>query len=480
MKLINKGIYILSLLLLSIPFACTEEEDFGVIAGLDFTVATLNAEGTQTGVLPTTVPGDGRIVYTVDFGDPAEDEKDVFHTSGPMVTYKYPKESATYTITVTASLDGKEDVSITKEHTIVYVDTSLPEPETGIYDDFEGGGNIDSWFGDGVTIDTSFANPFSNTDNDSCGVLKYVDNGTGQYANIRFDVKPNFDLSEDAVFTLKVYVPSSSITGTQTNQIALKLQDGSHAQPWTTQTEIIKPVVLDQWQEITFDFENDTFVNWSTITTDPVDRTDLNRVVLQMNSENNFDSVTAYIDDISYGTKPEAVGAYANDDFEGCDGISSWFGDGVTINKALANPVSGGINTSASVLEYVDDGTGQYANIRFDVKPNFDLSENATFKIKVYVPSSSITGTQTNQIALKLQDGSHAQPWTTQTEIIKPVVLDQWQEITFDFENDTFVNWSTITTDPVDRTDLNRVVIQMNSENNFDSVTAYLDDLVYE
>jgi hypothetical protein len=301
MKLINKGIYILSLLLLSIPFACTEEDDdFSIIEGLNFSVATLNAEGTQAGVIPTTVPGDGRIVFTVDFGDSAEDLKDVFQTSGPMVTYKYPKESATYTITVTASLDGKEDVSITKEHTIVYVDTSLPEPETGLYDGFEGNGNIEGWFGDGATIDTSFANPFSNTDNDSCGVLKYVDNGTGQYANIRFDVKPNFDLSEDAVFTLKVYVPSSSITGTQTNQIALKLQDGSHAQPWTTQTEIIKPVVLDQWQEITFDFENDAFKNWSTITTDPVDRTDLNRVVIQMNSENNFDSVTAYLDDLVY------------------------------------------------------------------------------------------------------------------------------------------------------------------------------------
>ncbi len=56
MKLINKGIYILSLLLLSIPFACTEEEDFGVIAGLDFTVATLNADGTKTGVLPLQFP----------------------------------------------------------------------------------------------------------------------------------------------------------------------------------------------------------------------------------------------------------------------------------------------------------------------------------------------------------------------------------------------------------------------------------------
>ena len=128
MKLINKGIYILSLLLLSIPFACTEEEDFGVIAGLDFTVATLNADGTKTGVLPTTVPGDGRIVYTVDFGDTAvEDNSDVFSTSGPMVIYSYPLESKTYTITVTAALDGKEDVSITKQHTVVYV-VEAPDP----------------------------------------------------------------------------------------------------------------------------------------------------------------------------------------------------------------------------------------------------------------------------------------------------------------------------------------------------------------
>ena len=128
MKRLNKGIYILSFLLLSIPFACTEEEDFSIIAGLDFTVATLNAEGTKTGVLPTTVPGDGRIVYTVDFGDPAvTDDSDVFQTSGPMVSYTYPAESVTYTITVTAALDGKEDVSITKEHTVIY---AVEEPET--------------------------------------------------------------------------------------------------------------------------------------------------------------------------------------------------------------------------------------------------------------------------------------------------------------------------------------------------------------
>ncbi len=477
MKRLNKGIYILSLLLLSIPFACTEEDDFSIIAGLDFTVATLNADGNKTGVVPTTVPGDGRIVYTVDFGDPASTD-DIFQTSGPMVTYSYPKETATYTITVTAAFDGKEDVSITKEHTIVYVDTSVPEPEaSGLYDGFEGNGNVD-WKADGTTIEASFPNPFSNTDNDSCGVLKYVDDG-GQYSNVGFNVSPNFDLSEDAVFKIKVYVPSSSITGTQPNQISLKLQNGDIAQFWTTQTEIIKPVVLDQWQEITFDFANDTFVNADSSSDDPVDRTDLNKVVIQMNSENNNDKVTAYMDEFSYGTKPTIAGAYANDDFEGCDGIASLKGDGTTIDVAFANPYSGGINTSVHVLKYVDDG-GQYANVGFNVSPNFDLSENATFKIKVYFESSSITGSQPNQISFKLQNGDIAQFWTTQTEIIKPVVLDQWQEITFDFANDTFVNADSSSDDPVDRTDLNKVVIQLNSENNTDKVTAYLDDLVYE
>lgn len=122
MKLLNKGIYILSFLLLSIPFACTdctEDDDFSIIEGLNFTVAKLNADGTKTGVLPTTVPGDGRIVYTVDFGDPNSDD-DVFQTSGPMVTYTYP-EAGTYTITVTAHLDGKDPVTITKEFTVVPV-----------------------------------------------------------------------------------------------------------------------------------------------------------------------------------------------------------------------------------------------------------------------------------------------------------------------------------------------------------------------
>jgi hypothetical protein len=123
MKILKKGLLLLSLLILvGITPSCEQDDDLNIIAGLDFVIATLNAEGTKTGVLPSTIPPDGRILYTVDFGATSDDDSDVFQTSGPMVTYTYPEETASYIITVTASLAGRDDVSITREHTVVYID----------------------------------------------------------------------------------------------------------------------------------------------------------------------------------------------------------------------------------------------------------------------------------------------------------------------------------------------------------------------
>ena len=57
MKLLKKGVYFtLALLVLSIPFSCEQEDDLNIIAGLDFNIATLNAEGNETGVIATTIP----------------------------------------------------------------------------------------------------------------------------------------------------------------------------------------------------------------------------------------------------------------------------------------------------------------------------------------------------------------------------------------------------------------------------------------
>jgi beta-glucanase (GH16 family) len=166
------------------------------------------------------------------------------------------------------------------------------------------------------------------------------------------------------------------------------------------------------------------------------------------------------------------------DDFEGNGNVYTWFGDACAVDTNRSNPFPQGINTSATVLEYHDQG-GQYANLRFDAANNLNLPNHSVFQIKVYVPSSGITGNQTNQISCKLQDGTLASPWQTQSEVIKPIVLDQWQTITFDFANDPFINLDPSSLDPTQRTDFNRVLFQLNGENNNDEVLAYLDDFIY-
>ena len=167
------------------------------------------------------------------------------------------------------------------------------------------------------------------------------------------------------------------------------------------------------------------------------------------------------------------------DDFEGSGTISLWVGDDCDVDSSFANPYVQGINTSSRVLKYTDVG-GQYANVRFDSNENLDFSNNNSFTFKIYVPSSSITGNQTNKVSVKLQNGTLPQPWTTQSEIIKYISLNEWQEITFDFENDAFINLDPSSANPIDRTDFNRVLIQVNGEDNYDHVTAYVDDFIFE
>ena len=168
-----------------------------------------------------------------------------------------------------------------------------------IEDDFEGGGNIATWIGDDCSLEQPFSNPFQTGINSSVNVLKYNDIG-GQYANVRFDAATNFNLSTNYTFKLKIFVPSNGITGSHPLQISLKLQDGLLSAPWSTQSEIIKPLIANQWQEVTFNFANDPFINLDPASLSPSKRKDFNRVVLQINGENNSSNVLAYIDDFFY------------------------------------------------------------------------------------------------------------------------------------------------------------------------------------
>lgn len=166
------------------------------------------------------------------------------------------------------------------------------------------------------------------------------------------------------------------------------------------------------------------------------------------------------------------------DDFEGNGNVTTWFGDNCGLNTSLNNPFKGGLNNSNKVLEYNDNG-GQYANIRFDVAKNLNLLDSSTFTLLIYVPSSSITGSSNNQISLKLQDGNLPAPWSTQCEIIKPLVLDSWQIVSFNFAKDTYINLNPNSLPPTKRQDFNRVLLQVNGENNINQVIAYIDNFYF-
>jgi hypothetical protein len=167
------------------------------------------------------------------------------------------------------------------------------------------------------------------------------------------------------------------------------------------------------------------------------------------------------------------------DDFEGNGTITSWAGDDCGINTQFSNPHPQGMNPSATVLEYHDTG-GQYANIRFDIDQNLELINFHTFSFKVYLESASITGNEPLQVSLKLQNNKLPEPWTTQCEIIKSVTTDEWQEVTFNFKTDNYFNFEPNSPPPVQRYDFNRVLIQINGENNNSEVIAYLDEFNYD
>ena len=111
-------------------------------------------------------------------------------------------------------------------------------------DDFESKRNVPNWIGDNCIIDTCVSNPLQKLPNNSTKVLRYTDIG-GQYANLRINAGFNFNLETSSVFSFKLYVPSSSITGSQSNQVSLKLQNGNLGAPWSNQCEIIKPILLE-------------------------------------------------------------------------------------------------------------------------------------------------------------------------------------------------------------------------------------------
>jgi hypothetical protein len=142
-----------------------------------------------------------------------------------------------------------------------------------------------------------------------------------------------------------------------------------------------------------------------------------------------------------------------------------WFKeDGVAMRRRTSATGSG----SDTALEYLDDGTGQYANMQIQFNGKIDMSAMNTYTMDVYIDAASLTGSQTNQLELKLQDATEATPWTNQNVVTQAITPDVWQTVTFTFNGDAAMS----------RDDVDNIVVQFNSENNYDAVKAYIKNVV--
>jgi len=95
--------------------------------------------------------------------------------------------------------------------------------------------------------------------------------------------------------------------------------------------------------------------------------------------------------------------------------------DGDTAVPEVPNPSPSGINTSAAVGQYIDNGTEPFDNLLIDFGEAINLSENSQFNIKV---RSGLAG----QVIAKLEGGTAA------VERIATIQqANEWAELAFDF-----------------------------------------------
>ena len=250
--------------------------------------------------------------------------------------------------------------------------------------------------GNGVT---TIANPVSGGINTSANVGEYKDNGTDAWDNLLIDYGTPIDLSVNNKLRIKIH---TTALGSTAIPLLAKLEGGTAMEIWGSID------VKGDWKEYEFDFSA-AAGNGNT------------KLVLFFNGgeTTGTTSDTYYIDDFLFTSAPCADPEISN--FE-CSAPSHAFGgNGVT---TIANPVSGGINTSANVGEYKDNGTDAWDNLLIDYGTPIDLSVNNKLRIKIH---TTALGSTAIPLLAKLEGGTAMEIWGSID------VKGDWKEYEFDF-----------------------------------------------
>ena len=259
---------------------------------------------------------------------------------------------------------------------------------------------------------TVINNPDAENDvNKSCKVGEIVRDPNLAFANTQIELDAKLDFNSNTGFKLKVWSPSAN------TNVLVKLEDKALGNSGPFKEVSATTGDANTWQELTFDFA-------------AADSGNFDRIVLFFQLGQNV-AETYYIDDFAlYGSGTGSGGGGGSDEnlvlnFENnLDGVTT--GEFETGGVLIANPVSGGINTSPNVYEAsYTSGNQWWGGIGFVFADGLDQA-TTVYKAKLYS-----TVAPTNVLFQVEVDGTNAPVGDVQ-EI---TTANEWVEVTFTLAN---------------------------------------------
>lgn len=366
------------------------------IAPTNFTATVATVVGNPFKV-NVTASADFETYFEVWFGEDASLAPVQFN-EGQTASYTYAN-TGTYTVTVVAYSGGVETATFTQDVTI---SNPLNLPIT-----FESGNYNFSNFGNAVS--TVVANPDPSGINTSATVAKQVKNaGSETWAGSLLTLDtPITNLATMHYFTVKVWSPA---VGTL---FKLKLENLANADinhevdAYTT--------VANQWELLTYNFAGADYAQA------------YSNVIMFCNFNVVGTGDTYYFDDIYQTTAGAVVELPLT--FETSAEIV-WNNFGGATGNVVANPVPGGIDTSANVGKvYKNSGSETWAGVAIPMAAPIDFSAMHKVKVKVWSPQAGII------VLVKFENMN---PHVLAQDIEKQTtttVANGWEELTFDFSD---------------------------------------------
>jgi len=280
--------------------------------------------------------------------------------------------------------------------------------------DFENGVNTSDFVDFDGGVAAVISNPFSDATNSSAQVARIVRDGGEIYAGSKIVLSNNLDFSSLTKISMDVY--TTAPVGTA---IKFKLENDTsafEADAMTTQT--------GSWETLEWVFSGAG--------------NDFNEIVFMFDFGNVGDGSlysTFYFDNISQiAGPPNPVPASLPIYFEN-DVVTTDFGSfGGAAASVIPNPESSGINTSATVGQFVKNGGEFWAGSYLRLDQDLDLSTNWVISMKIF--TTAPVGTRI-KVELENENGKYNVDYVTTTTGVWEMATWNFYGITNDY--DTFI-----------------------------------------